>query len=96
MAIAPTTENTQSDKDMDVNKVDEVREALPELERWATKMFDVAESFNDACKAVSEKANIDASVLKQYVKARVKDREGAFEKKMSDSQLLLGLFIDEG
>lgn len=70
-----------------------VREALSNLEALCHHKIAAADAFSDACKAVSEKANLSPSVISAYVTAIVRDK---LDDKREKAEQLALLFEEFG
>ena len=74
-----------------IHNLKPVRDSIGELRALCQRKIDAQESFNDACKAVADKAGLRGPVLAQYVTALVKDKEDEYHEKATQ----LGLLFDE-
>ena len=69
-------------------KLNEIREAIPELEAACNRKIEAGEDFANMVKLVALKAGLDASVLSTYITARCNDTLAKKEKQAEQLTIL--------
>lgn len=71
-----------------VIKLDKIRDRVRELETLCTRKIDASQNFNIAATAAAQVAGLEATVVKKFITARVKDTERKDAKQAEQLQLL--------
>jgi len=74
---------------VNIDKLKNVQDAVPELEDLYRKKQDAADSYASGCKRIAEKAGINHQVLKKYIKARAEGTIDDYRDRARQMDLLL-------